>query len=204
MNKNTILLFDLGGVLIELGGQPLRNEWLTTDDSADESWNKWLTSDVARDFETGRISAADFSRRIVTEMQLLISPEAFLEHFTRWPVGLYPGVLELLNRLQQNYTLALFSNSNELHWPRKMGEMQLQGKFQHYFASHRMGLAKPDAAAFNTVISTLQVPAETVFFMDDNQLNIDAARGAGMMAELTKGFEQVIQCLDARGFLNDV
>jgi len=199
-----VLLFDLGGVLIELVGQPIRNEWIAGHDTPEVSWQKWLTSDAARAFETGRISADDFARQIVAEMNLTISEAQFKQYFTDWPVGLYPGVLNLLRQLENDFELALFSNSNELHWGRKMHEMQLDGCFGHYFASHKIGLAKPDAAAFRYVIEHLPADPDTILFLDDNQMNIDAARAQGMQAERTCGFNEVKAVLAARGISYDL
>jgi putative hydrolase of the HAD superfamily len=194
-----VLLFDLGGVLVELGGLPIRSKWLGVDIDPEESWRRWLKSESASLFETGQISADTFAQRIVEEMALKIEPDEFLDAFHAWPVGLYPGVLELLESLAPRYTLALFSNSNELHWPRKMGEMALDGKFQHYFASHLMGLAKPDAAAFEYVLAALAVSPERILFMDDNAMNIDAASAAGMLAHRVSGIDGVKACLSAEG-----
>ncbi|MBX2825335.1 MAG: HAD-IA family hydrolase [Gammaproteobacteria bacterium] len=196
-----ILLFDLGGVLIQLSGQPIRNEWIKGSHTAEQSWKNWLQSDVARAFETGEIDAQTFAERLVQEMSLNISPEMFLAHFTAWPRGLFPGATQLLEALAGKVGLAVFSNSNELHWPRKLDEMGLEDKFEHYFASHLMGLAKPDPAAFERVLERLDTDPGRILFFDDNQLNIDGAREMGLQAELTQGFEAVLDCLRRRELL---
>lgn len=84
------VLFDLGGVLIELGGIAMLQE-LAGIASYDEVWQRWLTCPWVREFERGRCSATEFSVGVVSEWQLDISPERFLEVFRDWPIGPYPG-----------------------------------------------------------------------------------------------------------------
>ena len=57
MAKVETIIFDLGGVIVELDGQPIRNEWIGGNDSPEESWRKWLTLPTAKAFDRGEISA---------------------------------------------------------------------------------------------------------------------------------------------------
>ncbi|MFK7891612.1 MAG: HAD family hydrolase [Granulosicoccus sp.] len=189
------LIFDLGGVLLELRGQPIRNEWTATAHDAEASWHQWLHSPSAKAFEAGLCSEDDFAEGIVREFSLSISPENFKHEFRAWPVGLYDGVLELLDSLRSTYQLAVLSNSNELHWPRKMGEMQLDGRFDFYFGSHLMGLVKPDPRLFAAVIEKIGGDPAGMLFLDDNQLNVDGAVSAGLTAARVQGFDDVLKCL---------
>lgn len=50
-----IVLFDLGGVLIELGGVSALQE-MAGIASDDQVWQRWLTSPWVRNFENGRCS----------------------------------------------------------------------------------------------------------------------------------------------------
>jgi len=181
----THLVFDLGGVIVELNGTPVLEKWIAGKQSSEQIWKKWLTSDDSQTFAGG----------VVRELNLDVSEEEFLAHFTALPIGPYPGALTLLASLKQKYTTALFSNSNELHWERKMGEMQLKNAFHHHFASHLMGKVKPDADAFAQVLDTLAVPARQVLFFDDNQLNVDAAQQSGMRAVRVNGFSELTSVL---------
>jgi len=200
--KPEVLLFDLGGVIVELGGQPIRNEWIVGNQSAEESWKNWLRSDVAHAFETGAINATVFAQQLVDEMSLNLEPSAFLEHFAAWPRGPYDGALALLESLSGRFRLSVFSNSNELHWPRKLNEFGLADKFDDYFASHLMGLAKPDEKAFEFVLAKLGTDPQSILFLDDNQLNVDAAIQLGLQAELTQGFDAAVGCLQRRGLID--
>lgn len=185
------LVFDLGGVIVELNGTPIRDEWIAGVNTSESIWQRWLTSQAPRLFESGRIGKDEFAAMIVGELSLDVSARDFLEHFTSLPIGPYPGAIELLHSLKERYTTALFSNSNVIHWERKMGEMNLEGAFHYHFASHILGKVKPDEEAFQEIISTLGVPESRILFFDDNQMNVDAAKSAGLHAVRVNGFEEL-------------
>jgi putative hydrolase of the HAD superfamily len=177
-----LLLFDVGGVLVQLSGIDIMLGWLGNTLTADDLWRLWLRSDAVRKFETGRIDASEFAVSVTAEFGLAIEPQRFLESFTHWPIGLYPGTLEMLARIPASYQRAVLSNSNALHWPRMLGDMRLGAVFDNHFASHLTGRIKPDADAFEHVLSSLGCPPEQVLFLDDNLLNVEAARAIGMHA----------------------
>ena len=182
-----VVLFDVGGVLVELNGMETMLGWLDGDMTAEEMWVKWLRSHSVRQFETGLMEADEFAVAVTREFGLDIEPARFLESFEGWPLGLYPGVMDMLARVPGRYRRALLSNSNALHWPRLMNDMGLGAAFEHQFVSHLTAKIKPDRAAFAHVVDTLACSAQQVLFLDDNQLNVDAARIFGMHAERVVG-----------------
>ena len=197
-----VLLFDVGGVLVELGGVEVILEWLGNRISADELWQRWLQSQAVRRFETGQIDAPQFAAGVIAEFGLAVDPQQFLDSFVGWPTGLYPGTLEMLARIPPRYQRALLSNSNALHWPRVLGEMGLGAVFDNHFVSHLTGRIKPDPEAFEHVLESLGCrPAQVVFF-DDNALNIEAARQLGMHAVRVRGLGEATQALIEIGVLS--
>ncbi len=182
-----IILFDLGGVLVEVTGVQSVNEWTNQKYSADEIWEKWLNSPTARSFETGRLSVEGFAEQIIEEMNLSVGKTEFTRSFTQWPRGLFPGVADLIKSLKDQFTLACLSNSNELHWPRLMNEMGIETMFDSYFASHLTGRIKPDPESFEYVLECLDCKAGSVLFFDDNDLNVQSARKIGMVAHKVNG-----------------
>ncbi len=81
----------------------------------------------------------------------------------------------------------MLSNTNELHLARMRDEMGLVACMDHCYASHEIGIVKPDPGIYAHVIEALGVPAGDVAFFDDNAGNVDAARTAGMNAHHTVG-----------------
>jgi putative hydrolase of the HAD superfamily len=198
-----VLLFDVGGVLVQLGGVTVILEWLGNRMSAEELWRRWLQSAAVRQFETGQIDAWTFAAGVIAEFELPVGPRQFLDSFVGWPTGLYPGTLEMLECIPRRYQRALLSNSNALHWPRVLDEMGLGPAFDNHFVSHLTGRIKPDPAAFEHVLATLGCSAEQVLFLDDIALNVDAARTLGMNAVQVQGLTETRQALIRIGILDE-
>jgi HAD superfamily hydrolase (TIGR01509 family) len=194
-NDIRVLLFDVGGVLVQLGGVEAMLEWLGHQISVDELWRRWLQSVPVRRFETGQIDANEFAIGVTSEFGLAVEPRQFLESFTHWPTGLYPGTLEMLARIPRSYQRAVLSNSNALHWPRVQNEMKLGAAFDTHFVSHLTGRIKPDAAAFEHVVESLGCSPASVLFLDDNLLNVDAAKRLGMQAVRVQGIVETQRVL---------
>jgi HAD superfamily hydrolase (TIGR01509 family) len=197
-----LVLFDVGGVLVDLGGVQEMLDWLGGQLTLEQLWRVWLRSPAVRRFETGRSEPLQFAHEVLHELQLSLDPQQFLDSFARWPRFAYPGALALAARIPSSYRCALLSNSNVLHWPRVVEEMGLGAVFAHRFASHLTGTIKPDADSFQYVLDALQVPAQAVLFLDDNALNVDAARALGLQAEQVRGPEQAERALLRAGIID--
>jgi FMN phosphatase YigB (HAD superfamily) len=199
-----VILFDLGGVLVELIGVPIMLQWSDHSLDDDSLWHAWLHSGSVRAFESGKIGPQQFADSLIEEMELQVSRDEFLAAFTYWPRGLFPGAAELLSGLRnKSYAMACLSNSNELHWPRMMGEMGLSNLIDEHYSSHQLGMLKPDAEVFDYVTGQLGCRADAILFMDDNTLNVDAARRAGMNSFRTRGVTEVGALLTELGITLD-
>lgn len=199
--KIKAIVFDLGGVLIELDGPPLLREWIKEDITLEENKRRWGRCPSVEAFEKGQLSVPEFVRGVIRDLQLDVEEAAFLERFVRWPAGLYPGVLGLLEALRREYVLGFFSNTSELHWPRIMHEMQLADKFDYCFASFQIARYKPDVASFRYVAQKMKMQAHDILFLDDSAANVDAAQEAGMQGLQVLGLEEVKTALKALGCL---
>jgi len=204
MNSNQlrVILFDLGGVLVELTGVPRLLSWLGNRITPEELWEMWLSSPVVRSFETGRSGPEEFADHLIREMGLPVNRDEFIREFTLWPKRSFDGAHNLLHRLSPTYVRATLSNTNVLHWPRYMGEMGFSHAFDHHFASHLIGRIKPDEDAFHYVVDKLGHSASAILFLDDNELNVIGARRVGMRAVCVKGVREAEQALLRHGVID--
>ncbi|HEY6350010.1 MAG TPA: HAD-IA family hydrolase [Candidatus Angelobacter sp.] len=200
-NQIRVVLFDVGGVLVELSGVPAMLAWMDNRVSPDELLGMWLASPVVRAFETGRATAEVFADQLIVEMALPVGRDRLLKEFTRWPTGLFPGALDLIGRVPTRYARATLSNSNALHWPRLMVDLQLGGAFDHHFASHLIGKIKPDEEVFHHVIEVLNCRGEEILFVDDSQLNVEAAKRVGIKAVQARGVAEAERVLLENGVI---
>jgi putative hydrolase of the HAD superfamily len=107
----------------------------------------------------------------------------------------------MIGRIPSHYRRALLSNSNVLHWRRVLDELGLGAVFEHQFASHLTGKIKPDAEAFEHVLASLDCQAAQILFLDDNILNVEAARSIGMHAQLVRGAHEAQHSLQQAGII---
>ncbi|MGH8260159.1 MAG: HAD family hydrolase, partial [Steroidobacteraceae bacterium] len=196
-----VVLFDVGGVLLEVQGISALLGWLEHRITAEDVWRLWFGSPSVRAFESGRIGADEFAAGLLEELGLGMPVRAFLDAFVTWPVRLYPGTLELLESIPRTYRRAVLSNTNALHWPRVIDELGLGAAFEQCFASHLIGKIKPDREAFEHAVRGLRCDPARILFLDDNLVNVEAARALGMRAVLVRGLEEARRALEKRGIL---
>ncbi len=190
-----LILFDLGGVIIELTGVEKMLDWSTDITSEKDLWDRWLASRAVRDFESGQSTPDHFARTIITEFNLSITPGSFLKAFTRWAQGLYSGVDTLLTSLSDHFALGILSNTNEIHWHRFETKMNFLHHFDYAYPSHLTGRLKPDRETFRYVARDSGYLPDRILFFDDNPLNIESAKSTGMKAFTVSGVSGVLRKL---------
>lgn len=194
MPATRVLLFDLGGVLVDFAGFSELGALCPLGES--EIRARWLDSPAVRAFERGALTPQEFARRFVAEWHLALAPEHLLAEFIRWNRGLYPGAERLLRRLRASHRVACLSNSNESHWA---AWPELPGLFDDAFLSHQLSAVKPDAEIFERAIERLGVDPAAILYFDDSAPNVEAARRAGMAAHQVAGLAALERRLAALG-----
>jgi putative hydrolase of the HAD superfamily len=185
-NAIDIVLFDLGGVLIDPGGvTPMREMSGVADD--DELWRRWLSCRWVRAYESGQCSDEAFAAGMVEDWQLKITADAFMAEFAGWPHPLLPGAVELVSETRARRPVGCLSNTNALQWGAYRHQWPLLDELTFQFLSFELGLVKPDREIFHAVADKLPVPRESVLFIDDNLVNVEAASDSGFQAVHARG-----------------
>lgn len=108
----------------------------------------------------------------------LIEEALALFMIERNKVELYPEVLACLERLAARYRVASLSNGNAC-----LVQIGLNHHFHAMISAHAHGMCKPEPAFFRLACSELGCdPAEVVHVGDDVELDVRAAREAGLQA----------------------
>ena len=191
-----VVMFDLGGVLVENAGAAGLAAMLPAPLEPGELWRRWLGSPTVRAFERGLIAPEEFAAAFIDEWQLALEPAAFLEAFAGWPRGLYEGAQVLLRGLRGRHRLACLSNTNPLHWQRLT---PLKGLLDACFVSHETGFVKPDREAFAHALERLDAAPQDVYFFDDLLPNVNAARRMGIRAFRVGSFAAIEPILRREG-----
>lgn len=198
VTQTRVVLFDMGGVLVELG--PL-DEFLGTTITSDRFWPLWLASPTVRSFERGECDERAFGQGLAAEFNLDLSADEVVERFRLFPRGLFPGAAELVSDVVNGVATGVLSNTNRLHWEQQTDSDLIQGLFDHRFLSYELGLVKPDALLFERVVADLGVAPEAILFVDDNLINVEGARAVGLQAEVVDGVPATRAILAERGLL---
>lgn len=189
MKKIKTIVFDLGGVLVDLHIDRFKQSFLELGISdVKDHFLDGKMKELFRDYEMGMISTDSFLSIILQ----LSKPGVSLEHirFT-WSSMLdnfTDDKVELLKKLRQDYQLFLLSNTNEMHWEyvvqsifREKG-CEVSDLFDKVYLSYEMHDYKPNVSIFKQMIEDSGVnPAETLF-IDDRLENVEGAREAGLQS----------------------
>ena len=191
MSSIDVLLFDLGGVLVEFSGVQDLAVLLQRRLSESEILERLSSYSPGEQFGLGKLSREDFVNRFVKDWNLELSPEEFLREYQSWSRRLFPGATELLTLLRPRFRLAALSNSNELHWDRNTNEIGVTGLFEVAISSHQVGLCKPDPKIYLTALDRLGASPDRIMFFDDVPANVAAAAALGIRAFQVDGVEGV-------------
>jgi putative hydrolase of the HAD superfamily len=197
-----LLLFDLGGVIVEFAGPKELGRHLRWPSTPDTILSRWIQCRHTDEFERGKLTPAEWADRFIEDWDVDLTRDDFLSRFTTWSRRVLPGARELLEELRPRYRLAALSNSNELHWARNTHELRILELFEFAISSHQVGLAKPHPEIFRVAVERANVSsAGAIVYFDDLDVNVAAANAAGMRAYRTRGVEEVREQLEANGLL---
>ena len=186
-----VLLFDLGGVLVEYTGVQEVARLLPAGTSESEILDRLNRCPHTEAFGCGQLSRQEFGERFVRDWGIDLAPERFLEEFRSWSTCLLPGAVELLASLRSRFRLAALSNSNELHWERNSRDLGVTNLFEVAISSHQVGLRKPDPRIYLAALDRLGVSTDATMFFDDVHDNVVAAAALGIRAFDVDGVQGV-------------
>ena len=182
-----VLLFDLGGVLVDSAGLKRLPALLPAPMEAEALRRKWVTCPAVDLYESGRCSETQFASAFIDQWGLALAPAAFLAEFTSWVLAPYPETAELLAQLAPRHALACLSNTNATHWRKVAAMPELAPVLGRAFLSFKLGLMKPSPEIFARVASELGCAPGEIAFFDDGPENVAGAARAGLSAHLTAG-----------------
>lgn len=186
MNGIKNIMFDLGGVIIDLNRQHVIEAFKAIGceqigNTLDNSHQQGLFLEL----DEGRISPAQFHDQIRQITGLDITDEAIDHAYNQFLVGIPLYKLQMLRRLREHYKVIMLSNTNAIMFESEIPKLfTLEGLTMHdyfdqIFLSYKLGISKPAPRCFQAVIDQSGiVPGETLF-LDDSQANLDVAAQMG-------------------------
>jgi putative hydrolase of the HAD superfamily len=196
MGKIKNIIFDLGGVLLDLDMKKAQQEFEKLGiNNFREMLALGQAPSVVFEHEIGKITDEQFVEELRKLAGKSATAELILSAWNSMLIGFSVETMELLLQLKSKYRLFLFSNTNGIHvkafnklYEQAMGKGSLGDHFEKMYYSHVMGRRKPGKEAFEYIINENGlIPSETLF-VDDSESNIKGAKDAGLQAfHINKG-----------------
>jgi putative hydrolase of the HAD superfamily len=193
------LLFDLGGVVIEIDFGLAFARWAAASGTPAETIRARFSFDDAYErHERGEITAADYFSALRSSLQIDVSDAELAAGWNAIYLNEAPGIRAFLRRAADRLPLYAFTNSNPTHqafWTVRYADVLMS--FRKVFVSSEMGLRKPERAAFEAIASAIDVPLDRILFFDDTRANVEGARAIGMPAVFVRSPDDIAEALAA-------
>ena len=193
------LLFDLGGVVIEIDFDRVFARWAMHAQRDPDGIKARFSPDAYYErHERGEIDASAYFASLRVSLGIDISDAQFQDGWDAIFVGEVPGVQPLLRRARESLPVYAFTNSNAAHqhvWSRRFSTAL--GIFKAVFVSSDIGRRKPEPEAFRAVAAAVGIPAPRIAFFDDSLENVEGARACGLRAVHVRSISDVQASLRA-------
>lgn len=121
------------------------------------------------------------------------SVEAFLMYWFEAENKLNVELLEQIKSLKQNNNRFYLATNQEKYRVAFLNqEMGLNKYFEKTYSSSLIGYTKPNEKFFNFILSDLNTNPENIYFYDDRQENVDAAKRLGINSSVYKIGDRIL------------
>lgn len=185
------IIFDLGGVILNIDYNLTVKAFKSLGvNKFDSLYSQAMQSNLFDDFEVGKISDTQFIERLKTNIDIGLKDDAIINAWNAMLLDLPLSRIEMLKMLNdRGYRCFLLSNTNEIHLKeysslieKEYGIGGLNNFFEKTYYSHQIGFRKPNANAFEYVLSDAQILKAETIFIDDSIQHIDGAKKVGLSA----------------------
>lgn len=184
------IIFDLGGVLLNLNSQNTVNAFKKIGVSNfDELYSQAKQIRLFDDFEIGAITSTQFRDGIRALSGKNLPDEDIDFAWNAMLMDLPEERLKMLDKLWYNYRLFLLSNTNEIHiaaysqyLQKTFGFPSLSHLFEKEYFSYKIAKRKPDAETFEYVLKENNLLAKETLFIDDSLQHTQGASNCGIQA----------------------
>jgi 2-haloacid dehalogenase len=201
--RRSIVVFDVGGVLLEWDPRHLYRKLFAGDDNAmeqflgsvcTEEWNE--RQDAGRTFAEG---AAELLSVHADKADLI---HAFGRRFDEMIPGAIEESVEILRELKRaGVPLYAVTNWSAETFPSTRNRFDFLAEFDGIVVSGEEGVIKPDPRIFRILLDRYDIPPAAAVFVDDNPANAEAAANLGIHGIHFRSPQQLRRELVALGLL---
>ena len=181
-----IIIFDLGGVIINLKKQNCIDAFKALGyNSVDTMLSEYRQDGEFLALEEGRVSPEEWRDIVRKSIPSPVTDAQIDAAFNAFLVDIPVEKLRMLRTLKSKYRIAMLSNTNKVMFESKIPELfkieglTIEDYFDDFFLSYKMGMSKPSPEIFIKVAEQLGIEPNEALFIDDSQANVDAASKLG-------------------------
>jgi HAD superfamily hydrolase (TIGR01509 family) len=184
-----VVLFDIGGVLIDYDNQ-MYYDYLSKTDKINKRLFLKSLDPLDRKIDGGKISRSGLEAKLADELGIQRSRIHYNKAFEN-VAKTNKEVVKIAEALSKRYMLAILSDINEERYEiveRKFINTKI---FSKIFLSYRAHLIKPDRRIFLYVLRGLKVKPKDILFIDNDIRNVRGAKTVGMNSIQFKNVNQL-------------
>ena len=192
-------LFDLGGVIVDISPAAAIEAFNRLGlKNLDVQITQAHHQGLFKQYELGAITTDEFIEQIQELLPQRVNDIQIINAWNEMIVAFRKERIEVVEKLKCRYPVYLLSNTNELHCKKYTqmadGYENAEKLFTEVFYSYKIKQSKPDLEAFKKVVEETGLNPSTTLFLDDSQINLNAAAQLGFQTLLISK-EQTIEKL---------
>ena len=203
MKKYSVIVFDLGNVLIPFDYQIVVNKFNKIKPDLGDKFFKLYQENynVHRDFEKGKIHTEEFLTIMLKWLEGKVIGKQFCKIYSSL-FSINQKVVDLLPVLKKKkYKLVLLSNTNPIHKKYGYQHHDFLNYFDKIILSHEVKSLKPEKEIYKAVESYTGKPAKEHFFIDDIKKYVDGAKKMGWDGVQFTTYENLVEELKKKKIL---
>ena len=202
MTVHTVVVFDLGNVLIGWDRELLFSQLIDDADELDHFLNEVYSLEANRELDRGVPLPDVVAALSIRHPEYQTVFEAFGQRWIETIAGAIDGSVEILEELHTRWTpLYALSNWGADTFAIVEHEFSFLRLFDGLVISGREGVVKPDRAIFDLMCERHGFRPAEALFIDDSETNVEAAHALGFDTVLFTGPEQLRAELTTRNLL---
>lgn len=205
-NKTIDLLFDLGGVIMDIEKErcilALKKLGM---ERPEEFLGDYGQKGPFLELEEGKLSPADFHAALRAYLPNGVTDSEIDNAFNDFLVGIPVERLRRLEELHKQHRIFMLSNTNPIMWNSKIAaEFQKDGHDRDFYfdgclTSFDVKCCKPAAPIFEEAVRRFGLQPETTLFFDDSKDNCQAAAGLGFKTAWVRPGSEFMDYLSSSG-----
>lgn len=200
------IFFDMGKVLLNFDHQRLVDQTAKLSGSTAKDIEAILFQpphDLENRFERGELNSIEFHQSFCEQSNCQVDHNELMLAIADifW---LNTPIVHVVAQLRSiNFPMAVLSNTCSAHWEFAIKHFAVLRLFQQRVLSYEEQSMKPDAKIYDSAIGManqlVSCGPDEIFFTDDREENVQAARAAGMQAEIYDSPAKLVSQLKAGG-----